>query len=166
MLGYYNDKKKTKEAFDDDGYFKTGDYGYLNEEGFLFLTGRKSDTIVLRNGKNIYPDEIEVLINKIPYVKESLVFARNRDKTDTLLAAKIVYDKEEYEKQYGKITSHTKMDKIVMKDIKEYVDSNLAPYKHVKRVILTTEEMEKTTTHKIKRNIELQKIFKKKKSEN
>lgn len=166
MLGYYNDKKKTKEAFDDDGYFKTGDYGYLNEDGFLFLTGRKSDTIVLRNGKNIYPDEIEVLINKIPYVKESLVFARNRDKTDTLLAAKIVYDKEEYEKQYGEITSHTKMDKVVMNDIKEYVDSNLAPYKHVKRVILTTEEMEKTTTHKIKRNVELKKIFKKKKSEN
>ena len=161
MLGYYNDKKKTDEAFDKDGYFKTGDYGYLNDDGFLFLTGRKSDIIVLRNGKNVYPDEIEGLINKLPYVKESLVFARNKNKTDTLLVAKIVYDKDEFENKYGKITSHTKMDKIVMDDIKENVDSNLAPYKHVKRVILTTEEMEKTTTHKIKRNLEIQKVLKK-----
>ena len=160
MLGYYDDKKKTKEAFDEDGYFKTGDYGYFDKDGFLFLTGRKNDIIVLRNGKNVYPDEIEALINKIPYVKESLVFARNSSKTDTLLAAKIVYDKEEYEKLHGEITGHTAMDKVVMQDIKENVDAHLVAYKHIKRVILTTDEMEKTTTHKIKRNIELQKIQK------
>ena len=160
MLGYYNDEEKTKEAFDEDGYFKTGDYGYLDEDGFLFLTGRKNDIIVLRNGKNVYPDEIEALINKLPYVKESLVFARNNTKTDTLLAAKIVYDKDEYERLHGEITGHTAMDKVVMKDIKENVDSKLADYKHIKRVILTTEEMEKTTTSKIKRNLELQKIYK------
>lgn len=162
MLGYYNNDQKTKESFDDDGYFKTGDYGYIDKDGFLFLTGRKSDTIVLRNGKNIYPDEIEGLINKIPYVKESLVFARNSSKTDTLLAAKVVYDEEEFEKLYGKIISYSKKDKIVMEDIKKYVDANLADYKHIKRIILQTEEMEKTTTSKIKRNVELQKIYKKK----
>lgn len=162
MLGYYNNDEKTKEVFDDDGYFKTGDYGYIDKDGFLFLTGRKSDTIVLRNGKNVYPDEIEGLINKIPYVKESLVFARNSSKTDTLLAAKVVYDEEEFEKEYGKIISYTKKDKIVMEDIKKYVDANLADYKHIKRIILQTEEMEKTTTHKIKRNLELKKIYKKK----
>lgn len=162
MLGYYKNDEKNKEAFDDEGYFKTGDYGYIDEDGFLFLTGRKSDTIVLRNGKNVYPDEIEGLINKIPYVKESLVFARNKTKTDTLLAAKIVYDPEEFEKMYGKIVSYTQKDKIVMEDIKKYVDVDLADYKHIKRVILQTEEMEKTTTHKIKRNVELQKIYKKK----
>ena len=162
MLGYYNNDEKTKEVFDDEGYFKTGDYGYIDKDGFLFLTGRKSDTIVLRNGKNVYPDEIEGLINKIPYVKESLVFARNSSKTDTLLAAKVVYDEEEFEKAYGKIVSYTKKDKIVMEDIKKYVDANLADYKHIKRIILQTEEMEKTTTHKIKRTLELKKIYKKK----
>lgn len=163
MLGYYQNEEKTRESFDEDGYFKTGDYGYLDDDGFLFLTGRKSDIIVLRNGKNVYPDEIEGLINKIPYVKESLVFSRNNSKTDTLLVAKIVYDEEEFEKMYGKITSYSKKDKLVMDDIKKHVNANLISYKHIKKVILQTEEMEKTTTHKIKRNVELQKIYKNKK---
>ena len=163
MLGYYQNEEKTRESFDEDGYFKTGDYGYLDDDGFLFLTGRKSDIIVLRNGKNVYPDEIEGLINKIPYVKESLVFSRNNSKTDTLLVAKIVYDEEEFEKMYGKITSYSKKDKLVMDDIKKHVNANLVSYKHIKKVILQTEEMEKTTTHKIKRNVELQKIYKNKK---
>ena len=94
MLGYYNDEKKTEEAFE-DGWFKTGDYGYIDKDGFLFITGRKKDIIVLRNGKNVYPQELEFLINKLPYVAESMVFSRESSKTDTVLAAKIVYDKRE-----------------------------------------------------------------------
>ena len=162
MLGYYNDEEKTKEAFE-DGWLKTGDYGYFDEGGFLHLTGRKNDIIVLRNGKNVYPDEIEGLINKISYISESLVFARNENKTDTLLGAKVVYDEEEIAKVFPNIDlkDEKAIEKAIMEDIKENVNSNLAGYKHVKRVIITTEPMEKTTTSKIKRNKELKKIERK-----
>ena len=160
MLGYYKNDELTKKAIDEEGWFKTGDYGYFDEEGFLHLTGRKADIIVLKNGKNVYPDEIEGLINKLPYIKESMVFARNKTKTDTLLEAKIVYDEKELKKEFSNIDLNDKnsIEEKIMKDIKEKVNVNLANYKHVKKILLTTKEMEKTTTSKIKRNIEMQKI--------
>ena len=160
MLGYYKDEKRTKEAFDEEGYFKTGDYGYFDKDGFLHLTGRKNDIIVLRNGKNIYPDEIEGLINKIQYINESLVFARNEKKTDTLLAAKIVYDPDELKRIHEGINleDQKEIEKVVMEDIKNDVNTKLSEFKHIKRILLTTEPMEKTTTQKIKRNIELKKL--------
>lgn len=161
MLGYYKNDELTKKAIDEEGWFKTGDYGYFDEEGFLHLTGRKNDIIVLKNGKNVYPDEIEGLINKIPYITESMVFARNSNKTDTLLEAKIVYDEKELEKEYENIDLKNKeeIQARIMKDIKEKVNKNLAAYKHVKKILVTTEPMEKTTTSKIKRNLEIKKIF-------
>ena len=160
MLGYYENEEQTKKAMDEDGWFKTGDFGYFDEGGFLHLTGRKNDIIVLKNGKNVYPDEIEGLINKIPYITESLVFARNQSKTDTLLEAKIVYDEKDLAKEYPEldVKNIAKIETTVMEDIKTKVNTNLAAYKHVKKVTIRTEPMEKTTTSKIKRNIELQKL--------
>ena len=83
MLGYYKNDEENKKAFK-DGWFKTGDYGYIDEKGFIYVTGRKKDIIVLRNGKNVYPQEIEFLINKIPYVVESLVYQRERNNKRTI----------------------------------------------------------------------------------
>lgn len=154
MLGYYNDEKKTNEAFE-DGWFKTGDYGYIDNEGFLFITGRKKDIIVLRNGKNIYPQELEFLINKLDYVQESMVYSREASKTDTLLAAKIVYDKEIMEKNFPDKSVDDYKD-IVWNDIKE-INQSLADYKHIKKIIISDEPMEKTTTQKIKRYQEIKK---------
>ncbi|MGN1298434.1 MAG: AMP-dependent synthetase/ligase [Candidatus Scatovivens sp.] len=154
MLGYYNDEKKTKEALE-DGWFKTGDLGYIDEEGFLFITGRKNDVIVLKNGKNVYPQEIEFLINKLQYVEESMVYSREETKTDTLLVAKIVYNKEIMEEKY----SGQDFEKIIWKDIKE-LNKTLPTYKHIKKIIVTDEPMVKTTTQKVKRNIEIKKAEK------
>lgn len=154
MLGYYNDEKKTNEAFE-DGWFKTGDYGYIDDEGFLFITGRKKDIIVLRNGKNIYPQELEFLINKLDYVQESMVYSREASKTDTLLAAKIVYDKEIMEKNYPNKSVKDYKD-IIWNDIKE-INKSLADYKHIKKIIISDVPMEKTTTQKIKRYHEIKK---------
>lgn len=154
MLGYYNDEEKTKQALE-DGWFKTGDLGYIDEDGYLFITGRKSDLIVLRNGKNVYPQEIEFLINKLPYVQESMVFSREETKTDTLLGAKIVYDKEKMEEQY----KDKNYEEFIWNDIKE-INKTLPTYKHIKKIIITDEPMIKTTTQKIKRNEELKKIEK------
>lgn len=152
MLGYYKDEEKTKEVMK-DGWFSTGDFGYIDEDEFLHLTGRKSDIIVLKNGKNVYPEEIEGLLNKLPYVEESLVFPRNENKTDTLLCAKIVYNKKEFEKENKDKNAET----IIWDSIKE-LNKSLPTFKHIKKIILTDEEMEKTTTQKIKRNVELEKV--------
>ena len=155
FLGYYNDEEKTKESLQ-DGWFKTGDFGYLDDDGFLFITGRKKDIIVLRNGKNIYPQELEFLINKLEYVQESMVYSRESSKTDTLLAAKIVYDKEIMEKSYPDKNKEDYQD-IVWNDIKE-INKSLPHYKHIKKIIITDEPMDKTTTQKIKRYQEIKKV--------
>lgn len=157
MLGYYDDKEKTAEVFE-DGYFKTGDYGYMDEDGFVFITGRKSDVIVLRNGKNIYPQELEFLIGKLPYVAECMVFAREKNKTDTLLVAKIVYDSELI-KQAFPGESKDNYKKLIFEQIKE-INKDLPIYKHIKKIIVTDEPMSKTTTQKIKRYEEIKKAMK------
>ena len=157
MLGYYKDEKKTKEAFK-DGWLKTGDYGYIDDEGFIFITGRKNDIIVLRNGKNVYPQELEFLISKLPYVAECMVFARNESNTDTAIVAKIVYNKEVMEKDYPD-TKKEDYEKIIWKDVKE-INKTLPTFKHIKKVIVTDEPMIKTTTQKVKRNEEIKKTEK------
>ncbi len=155
MLGYYKNDEENKKAFK-DGWFKTGDYGYIDEKGFIYVTGRKKDIIVLRNGKNVYPQEIEFLINKIPYVVESLVYQRERNNTDTMLCAKIVYDKEIIKEQLGYKTEKEYSD-IIWKKIKE-INKELPVFKHIKNITITTEPLMKTTTQKIKRYEELKKV--------
>ena len=157
MLGYYKNEKATKEAFE-DGWFKTGDYGYLDEDGFLFITGRKKDIIVLRNGKNVYPEEIEMLINQISYVKESLVYQRGQSTTDTMLCAKIVYDEDLIENTMGKKTENEYKEEI-WKQVKE-INKNLPVFKHIKKIEITTDEFDKTTTHKVKRYKKKKKVSK------
>ena len=155
MLGYYNNEKATKEVLK-DGWFSTGDYGYLDEDGFLYITGRKKDVIVLRNGENVYPQEIEALINKLPYVKESLVYQREQSKTDTMLCAKIVYDADSIKVTLGE-KSEDEYKEEIWKQIKE-INKDLPLFKHIKKIEITTEELEKTTTQKVKRYKELQKV--------
>lgn len=155
MLGYYKNEKATKEVLK-DGWFSTGDYGYFDKDGFLYITGRKKDVIVLRNGENVYPQEIEFLINKLPYVKESLVYQREQSKTDTMLCAKIVYDEEIIKETFGQKTQEEYKEEI-WKQIKE-INKNLPLFKHIKKIEITTEELEKTTTQKVKRYKELQKV--------
>ena len=155
MLGYYKNEKATKEVLK-NGWFSTGDYGYMDKDGFLYITGRKKDVIVLRNGENVYPQEIEALINKLEYVKESLVYQREQSKTDTMLCAKIVYDEEGIKQTFGEKTEEQYKEEI-WKQIKE-INKNLPLFKHIKKIEITTEELEKTTTQKVKRYKELQKI--------
>ena len=155
MLGYYKNEKATKEVLK-DGWFSTGDFGYIDEDGFLYVTGRKKDIIVLKNGKNVYPQEIEFLINKIPYVIESLVYPRERSKTDTMLCAKIVYDEEMIKQYLGEKTEKEYKD-IIWKQIKE-INKELPVFKHIKDITLTTEPFAKTTTQKVKRYAELKRV--------
>ena len=145
MLGYYEDEEATKQVIK-DGWFYTGDLAYIDDEGYIFITGRKKNVIVLKNGKNIYPEELELLINNLKYVSESLVFGYPK-KDDLIVTAKIVYNKEFIENENPNITQKELEEKI-WKDIKE-INSKLTNYKHIKKIIVTDEPMIKTTTNKI-----------------
>ena len=96
MLGYYENEEATKSALESDGWFHTGDLARIDKDGYIYISGRKKSVIVLNNGKNVFPEEIETVINKIDGVKESFVYgqAEEDDKIDLKVCAKIVYDKE------------------------------------------------------------------------
>lgn len=155
MLGYYENEELTEEAIQ-DGWFRTGDYGYQDEDGFVYITGRKKDIIVLKNGKNIYPLELEFLISKLPYVIENMVYKTQKGNAGDLLCAKIVYDKEIIKDVLGD-KKEEEYQELVWKDIKE-MNKQLPDYKHIRKITITTEPMVKTTTQKIKRAEELKKI--------
>ena len=156
MLGYYEDEEETKKVIK-DGWFHTGDLAYIDNEGFIFITGREKNVIVLKNGKNIYPEEIETLIGNLPYVSECMVYGKEKN-NDLLVSVKIVYDKEYINKNYPN-KSEEEIKQIIWKDIKE-INKTMPTYKHVKNLIITDEEMIKTTTAKIKRFEEIKKIEK------
>ena len=120
MLGYYEMEEETSKVLK-DGWFYTGDLGYIDKDGFLFITGRKKNVIVLKNGKNVYPEELELLINNLPYVSESMVFGLPKE-DDLLLSAKIVYNKDYILEKYGDISEENLKD-IIWKDIKN-INSN------------------------------------------
>lgn len=159
MLGYYKNEEATKEAIV-DGWFHTGDIGYIDKEGYITITGRKKDMIVLKNGKKIFPEEIESLINKLPYVSESMVFGKientkNDRNEDVVLWAKIVYDKEKI-KNYA--DDESKYYDIILKDIKSEVNKQMPAYKYIRDIIITDTPLIKTTTLKIKRHEEIKLI--------
>lgn len=154
MLGYYEDEEATKECLI-DGWYHTGDLGYKDKDGIIFITGRKKNVIVLKNGKNVYPEEIEVLVNNLPYVAESMVYGEEKD-DDLLVSVKIVYNKEYVNEKYKDIPEE-EFRNIVWQDIKQ-INTKLPKYKYMKKLILTDEPMVKTTTQKVKRNVELKKM--------
>ena len=154
MLGYYEDEEATKAVLK-NGWFYTGDLGYMDKDGILYVAGRQKNVIVLKNGKNIYPEELEVLINNLPYVAESMVYGEPKD-DDLVVSVKIVYDKEYVKEHYPNI-SQEELRNIVWNDIKE-ISKRLPKYKYMKNLILTDEPMVKTTTQKVKRHVELQKM--------
>ena len=157
MLGYYQNEEATKEVFEKD-WFKTGDLGYIDKKGFLFLRGRKKSVIVLKNGKNVFPEEIESVINRIDGIKESFVYGKpeDNDETDLKLCVKIVYDKDLVKDIYGAEGKQEVLDAMWVK-IKE-INKTMPPYKYIKEVIVTEEELIKTTTLKIKRHEEMARL--------
>ncbi len=157
MLGYVDNPEATNEVLKDD-WFYTGDLGYFDRDGFLFITGRKKDVIVLKNGKNIFPEEIEILINKLHYVSESMVFGRPLEDGDYKICAKIVYNKEVVNEMFPNI-SESDLHEKVWEDIKENVNHKMPAYKYIREIILTDAPLIKTTTQKVKRQEELKVIL-------
>lgn len=154
MLGYYENEEETNKVLK-DGWFYTGDLGYMDKDGFLYITGRKKNVIVLKNGKNVYPEELEVLIGNLPYVKENMVFGKEKG-DDLVVSAKIVYNQDYMKDNYPDKTQED-IEKIIWEDIKE-INKTMPNYKHIKNIIVTDQEMIKTTTAKIKRYEEIKKL--------
>ncbi len=158
MLGYYENEEATKRALK-DGWFYTGDLAKIDKDGFIFIVGRKKSVIVLKNGKNVFPEELENLINRIEGVKESFVYGKpeNEDEKNPKVCAKIVYDAEVMEEMY-KINGEENVEKFLISKIKE-INKTIPTYKYIREVVVTTEELVKTTTAKVKRHEEIKKVL-------
>lgn len=159
MLGYYNNEEATKDCMI-DGWFHTGDLAYIDKDGFIFITGRKKSVIVLKNGKNVFPEETETLINKIPGVKESFVFGKpdEEDANDLKMCVEVVFDRDAMKSEYG-VEADEEIKAKLWEKIKE-INKTMPKYKYVKELIITEEELIKTTTLKIKRHEEIKKVLK------
>ena len=158
-LGYFEDEEETKKSFI-DGWFKSGDLGYIDKKGYLFLTGRCKNLIITGNGKNVYPEEIENFINKIEYVKESMVYAVDdpKDKNETIISAAVTLDEAYFKEKYdSNMPSDEEIHELIWKEIKE-INKTMVPYKWVKNLVVKKEDFVKTTTQKIKRFEEIKKL--------
>ncbi|MBR2588395.1 MAG: acyl--CoA ligase [Bacilli bacterium] len=151
MLGYLDDKEATDKVIQ-DGWLLTGDLASIDEDGFIFICGRKKSVIVLKNGKNIFPEEMEKLVNKIDGVKESFIFGKstNRTKDDIKLNVEIVFDKSEVQDIY-KVTTAEEIYKAFHEKIKQ-INSIMPSYKAIKGIVFSEEPLIKTSTNKIKRD--------------
>ena len=161
MLGYYEDKDATDEAIDvyEDGsrWFHSGDVGYLDNEGFLYITGRIKNVIVTQNGKNIYPEEIELMLAEIPEIKECMVYGKEVEgEKELIITVKVIPDMDEIKNKHGKDLTDEQVYNIIWEQIKE-VNRKLTSYKAIKKLEIKKGEFEKTTTHKIKRYVEIHK---------
>lgn len=160
MLGYYEDEEATKEAiFEENGerWFHSGDIGYMDNEGFLYITGRSKNVIVTQNGKNIYPEEIELMLSKHTEIKECMVYGKEVEgEKELIITAKVIPNYEVIEEKYGKDLSEEEIYKIIWDKVKE-VNKELTSYKAIKKLEIKHDDFVKTTTMKIKRYEEIKK---------
>ena len=157
MLGYYKNPAATAEVFDDT-WFKTGDLGFIDHDGFLHISGRKKNVIISKSGKNVFPEEIEDVLNRSPYILESLVYGEDDTKHDEIIAAQIVVDAEamiEYSESKGKQITNELIHSIISDEIKK-ANKQLSSYKQIRKFVIRDQEFQKTTTQKIKRFANLQ----------
>lgn len=152
MLGYYKNEKLTEEVFE-KGWFKTGDQGYVDEDGFLHIAGRKKNVIISKSGKNVFPEEIEDVLNRSPFILECMVYGEKDQKQDEIIAVQIVVDAEafiELAENEGVEINDELMNKKIAEEI-DKTNKQLANYKHIRKFYIRENEFEKTTTQKIKR---------------
>jgi long-chain acyl-CoA synthetase len=158
MPGFYKNETATKEAFE-NGWFKTGDLGFLDSDDFLHICGRKKNVIISRSGKNVFPEEIEDVIKRSPFVQECLVYGENDPKLDEIIAAQIVVDAEafiELSEARGASITPELINEVIGEEVKK-ANTELSSFKQIKKFVIREEEFEKTTSQKIKRYLVLPK---------
>lgn len=155
MMGYYQDEEETKKVLK-DGWFYTGDMGYQDAEGFVHMTGRKKNVLITKNGKNVYPEEIEEVLNNSDYISESMVYSKEKG-DDIKIVADIIVNHEFIDAKF-KDSPKTKEEikEIIWQEVKR-INQTLVSYKHITEINIRETEFEKTTTLKIKRYLEIKK---------
>lgn len=156
MLGYYENESETNEVIDEKGWFRTGDLGIIDKEGYISIRGRAKSMIVFTNGKKAFPEEYEVLLNDIPGIRDSFVWGSPSPTGDIQVCAKLVIDKDAISKKGEMISEETLSDKF-KKAIKE-INNTLPQYKIIRYFVMTYDDLVKTTTLKIKRPVEEKQI--------
>nr|WP_315020320.1 AMP-binding protein [uncultured Aminipila sp.] len=156
MLGYYNMPEATAEVLKDE-WFYTGDLGYIDSEGYAYITGRKKNVIITKNGKNVYPEELEYYLSSIPYILESFVYDReSEDGLDTVIVASIRIDEEEVAEFLGEGYTDDMVEELLWKEV-DKINQTSPYFKKIKRIVLRKAEFEKNTSKKIKRFVEANK---------
>jgi len=154
MLGYYKNPEATNAVLR-DGWLYTGDNGFIDKKGFLHIAGRQKNVIVTKNGKNIFPEDVELYLNKSEYIKESLVYGVDReDDEDTIVCAKIVPNMEVIVEKFGQVPVQDELYKLIKQEVLK-ANKKLSSYKKIRHFEIREGEFEKTTTKKIKRQVEL-----------
>ena len=154
MLGYYKNPEATNAVLR-DGWLYTGDNGYIDKEGFLYISGRIKNVIVTKNGKNIFPEDVELYLNKSQFIKESLVYGvDSKNEDDTIVCAKIVPNMDAIAEKYGHLPGQQELYSLIKQEVLK-ANKKLSSYKKVRHFEVREEEFEKTTTKKIKRQVEL-----------
>lgn len=156
MLGYYEDPEATAEAISGDGWFRTGDLGIMDDEGFIRITGRVKSMIVLTNGKKAFPEEYETLLNNISGIKDSFVWGNRAPDGDIQICAKLVVDREKLAAGKDGIPSEKELAAEFEAAIRE-INKTLPQYKILRYFVMTFEDLVKTTTLKVKRPVEYEK---------
>lgn len=159
MLGYYEDPEATAEAFTEDGWLRTGDVGYIDDEGFIRITGRAKSMIVLTSGKKAFPEEYEVQLNNIPGVKDSFVWGNMAPDGDVQICAKLVVDAENVVDREGNLLSESELAARFDAAIKE-INKTMPQYKAIRYFVMTMEELVKANGIKTKRHVEQEKVRK------
>ncbi len=149
MLGYYKNEEENKRAFTEDGWYRTGDVGYMDEDGYIYITGRLKSVIVLENGKNVFPEEIEEYLANIPEIGECVAVGRKADDGETINLCALVYPNTEI---YGENPDKEKAYADIFAKITE-LNRQLPTFKKIKILEIVDAPFEKTTTRKIKRHL-------------
>lgn len=153
MMGYFNDSEATREVLKDE-WFYTGDLGYLDKDGWLFITGRKKHIIILKNGKKVSPEEIEILLCRSDYIKEALIWGIENEKNNIVITADILPDFERLKNDLDLAREEAAGIKKRIEQEVTALNHQLPFYKRIEKIVLRESEFEKTTTKKIKRHLE------------
>ena len=155
MLGYYENEEATNEVLK-DGWFYTGDYGVIDEDGFIKFEGRKKNIIIAKNGKNVYPEELETMLMRSDYVAECMVYGHEDEDGETYIHAQVYPDKAAVELKLGANPSEDKVKELIQSVVDE-VNKHNPVWKYIRKTVVRNEEFEKTTTKNIKRFAEANK---------